>query len=177
MSLLGQVMKMIMLLMSPAAGHIRYELLPGAVLKPGDLIARLELDDPASVTKAQPFEEGFPDLGPPLVLSTSISELFKQALAGAQMILAGKCYICHVCLACRAYCCSLQKFTLVFVLVACLWSCMGMSSRLSGCLQDYRHSTEQFLIARAACKIIGTGQSSASLLWALVAGPPADLWT
>ena len=89
-----QVMKMIMPLMSPAAGRIRYELLPGAVMKPGDLIGTLELDDPASVTKAQPFEEGFPELGPPLVLSTSISELFKQALTGAQMILAGKCHVC-----------------------------------------------------------------------------------
>lgn len=83
-------MKMIMPLLSPAAGHIHYELLPGAIMKTGDLIARLDLDDPASVTKAQPFSGNFPDLGPPLVFSSTVNDVFKQAHTAAQMIMAGK---------------------------------------------------------------------------------------
>lgn len=80
---------MVMMLNSPASGRIHYELLPGAVMKPGDLIARLDLDDPDAVTRAQDYKEGFPELGPPLVLSTNVHELFKQALAAAQHIIAG----------------------------------------------------------------------------------------
>ncbi|KAK9799384.1 hypothetical protein WJX73_008409 [Symbiochloris irregularis] len=84
-----EVMKMIMVLISPAAGRIHYELMPGAVMKPGELIARLELDNPDSVTTAQPFQDGFPELGPPLVSSTNVNELFKQAFSAAQSIIAG----------------------------------------------------------------------------------------
>lgn len=90
-----QVMKMLLTVLSPAAGHVHYKLLPGAVMKAGDLIARLDLDDPASITQAQPFKEGFPEMGPPLVFSSTVNDRFKQALNAAQMIIQGKLYICH----------------------------------------------------------------------------------
>ena len=83
-------MKMIMPLLSPAPGKITYELLPGAIMKSGDLIARLDLDDPDSVTQAQPFEGDFPELGQPQVHSNTVDFRFKQAHLAAQMIMAGK---------------------------------------------------------------------------------------
>lgn len=41
-------MKMMMLVMAPADGIVQYEMLEGSVLNAGDLIARLDLDDPAA---------------------------------------------------------------------------------------------------------------------------------
>lgn len=90
---------MVMPLLTPAAGKIHYELLPGAIMKAGDLIARLELDDPAAVTRAQPFTGSFPDMGPPLVYSSNTSITFKQNLDAAQMIMAGTHrHLCRTCL-------------------------------------------------------------------------------
>ena len=86
---LVQVMKMVMPLMSPAAGKIHYELLPGSIMKAGDLIARLELNNLAAITKAEPFTGGFPEMGPPLVFSSTVNDVFKQAHTAAQMIMAG----------------------------------------------------------------------------------------
>ncbi|KAK2079983.1 hypothetical protein QBZ16_002378 [Prototheca wickerhamii] len=43
-----EVMKMMMTLLAPAAGAVRWEVAEGAALAPGLLLARLELDDPAA---------------------------------------------------------------------------------------------------------------------------------
>jgi acetyl-CoA carboxylase/biotin carboxylase 1 len=51
----AQVMKMLMPLLSPAAGRIAFQLPEGAVLSAGDLIARLDLDDANAVTADAPF--------------------------------------------------------------------------------------------------------------------------
>lgn len=84
-----QVMKMVMMVYSPAAGRIQYQLQEGAVLKTGDLIATLQLDDPLSVTRAQPFPGSFREMGPPLVFSSTIEHRLTQALTAAHMIMAG----------------------------------------------------------------------------------------
>ena len=80
---------MIMPLLAPAAGHLRPQLLGGAIMKAGDLIARLDLDDPAATSKAQPFTGAFPDLGPPIVFSAGVDVKFSNALNAANMIMAG----------------------------------------------------------------------------------------
>ena len=85
-----QVMKMIMPLLAPAAGHLRPQLLGGAIMKAGDLIASLDLDDPAATSKAQPFTGAFPDLGPPIVFSSGVDVKFSNALNAANMIMAGE---------------------------------------------------------------------------------------
>ncbi len=45
------MMKMMMTLLAPAAGMVHFQLPEGSVLAPGQLIARLDLDDPAAVLK------------------------------------------------------------------------------------------------------------------------------
>lgn len=86
-----QVMKMLMALLTPATGKINFQLPEGAVLSAGDLIAVLDLDDPAAVTAAAPYPGGFPELGPPLVHSQGVDYRFKEAYSAAKMILEGMC--------------------------------------------------------------------------------------
>lgn len=62
-----QVMKMVMPLLAPASGVINFAMAEGCVLAAGDLIARLELDDPGAVVRAKQFNSPFPELGPPQV--------------------------------------------------------------------------------------------------------------
>ena len=50
----AQVMKMLMPLLTPAAGRIEFQLPEGAVLASGDLIARLDLDDAGAVRTLLP---------------------------------------------------------------------------------------------------------------------------
>ena len=82
-------MKMMMPLLSSAAGRVHFHLSEASVLNPGDLIATLDLDDPDAVTKAEPFAKGFPELGPPQVYSSGVDHRFKKSLQDAKMILAG----------------------------------------------------------------------------------------
>lgn len=76
-------------LLSSAAGQLHFQLPESSVLNPMDLIASLDLDDPDSVTKAEPFEGAFPEMGPPQVYSIGVDHRFKQSFYDARMILAG----------------------------------------------------------------------------------------
>lgn len=80
---------MMMPLLSSAAGHLHFQLPESSVLNPGDLIAKLDLDDPEAVTRAELFEGTFPEMGPPQVYSLGVDHRFKQSLHDARMILAG----------------------------------------------------------------------------------------
>ena len=84
-----EVMKMMMPLLSPAAGAIAFVASEGAPLLAGELIATLDLDDPDAVTRAVEFAGAFPELGPPQVYSDRVDHRFNQALHAAKMILAG----------------------------------------------------------------------------------------
>ena len=86
-------MKMFMPLLSPAAGVLHWVLPEGSLLAAGDLIARLELDNPAAVTRAAPFAGAFPPLGPPVLESEGVDAWFTGALQAAQMVMAGACYL------------------------------------------------------------------------------------
>ena len=69
-------MKMVMPLLAPVAGVIRFVAPEGAALSGGDLIARLELDDANAVVRAEPYTGGFPaESGPPVVLSNQVNGL------------------------------------------------------------------------------------------------------
>lgn len=60
-------MKMMMPMLAPASGRIDFLLPEGSVLAAGDVIARLDLDDPASIMKSVAFTGTLPELGPPQV--------------------------------------------------------------------------------------------------------------
>lgn len=84
-----EVMKMVMTLLAPAAGHVHFMLPEGSVLAPGQLIARLELDDPESVCRAEPFEGSFPELGPPVLVADGVGQRFQAALEAAKNVCGG----------------------------------------------------------------------------------------
>jgi len=84
-----EVMKMLMPLLSPAAGAIEFKLPEGSVLAAGDLIARLALDAAHAVERAAPYTGGFPELGPPLIYSQGVDHRFKQAAEAAKGVMAG----------------------------------------------------------------------------------------
>ncbi|KAI9106407.1 hypothetical protein K1719_021935 [Acacia pycnantha] len=84
-----EVMKMCMPLLSPASGVIHFKISEGQPMKAGELIARLDLDDPSAVRKAEPFHGGFPVLGLPTAISDRVHQRCAASLNAARMILAG----------------------------------------------------------------------------------------
>lgn len=83
-------MKMIMPLLAPASGKIRFVLPEGSVMNSGDLIATMELDDPEAITKATPYTGSFPELGPPIVHSEGVDHRFKEAYTACKNVMAGE---------------------------------------------------------------------------------------
>ncbi|XP_054796887.1 acetyl-CoA carboxylase 1-like [Prosopis cineraria] len=84
-----EVMKMCMPLLSPASGVIHFKISEGQPMQAGELIARLDLDDPSAVRKAEPFHGGFPVLGSPTAISDRVHQRCAASLNAARMILAG----------------------------------------------------------------------------------------
>ncbi|XP_031392733.1 acetyl-CoA carboxylase 1-like [Punica granatum] len=84
-----EVMKMCMPLLSPASGVVKFEMSEGQAMQAGELIARLDLDDPSAVRKAEPFHGSFPVLGPPTAVSGKVHQRCAASLNAARMILAG----------------------------------------------------------------------------------------
>ncbi|KAI4337725.1 hypothetical protein L6164_016106 [Bauhinia variegata] len=84
-----EVMKMCMPLLSPASGFIHFKMSEGQAMQAGELIARLDLDDPSAVRKAEPFHGNFPVLGPPTAISGKVHQKCAASLNAARMILAG----------------------------------------------------------------------------------------
>jgi len=84
-----EVMKMCMPLLSPASGVIHVMMSEGQALQAGDLIARLDLDDPSAVKRAEPFDGMFPQTGLPVAASGQVHKRYAASLNAAQMVLAG----------------------------------------------------------------------------------------
>ncbi|KAI0495328.1 hypothetical protein KFK09_025478 [Dendrobium nobile] len=84
-----EVMKMCMPLLLPASGVIHFILTEGQAMQAGDLIAKLDLDDPSAVKRAEPFHGNFPKLGPPAAVSDKVHQRCAASLNAARMILAG----------------------------------------------------------------------------------------
>nr|CAL63610.1 acetyl-coenzyme A carboxylase [Alopecurus myosuroides] len=84
-----EVMKMCMPLLSPAAGVINVLLSEGQAMQAGDLIARLDLDDPSAVKRAEPFEGSFPEMSLPIAASGQVHKRCAASLNAARMVLAG----------------------------------------------------------------------------------------
>ena len=85
-----EVMKMVMTLLAPASGILHHVLPEGSVLVPGNLIARLSLDDPNTVKRAEPCKQQWPsEIGPPVVAPEGAGHRFAAAKEAALNILAG----------------------------------------------------------------------------------------
>ncbi|KAJ4822501.1 acetyl-coenzyme-A carboxylase [Turnera subulata] len=84
-----EVMKMCMPLLSPASGVIQFKMSEGQAMQAGELIARLDLDDPSAVRKAEPFHGSFPVLGSPTAILGKVHQRCAASLNAARMILAG----------------------------------------------------------------------------------------
>ncbi|KAK6940126.1 Carbamoyl-phosphate synthetase large subunit-like, ATP-binding domain [Dillenia turbinata] len=84
-----EVMKMCMPLLSPTSGIIQFKMSEGQAMQAGELLARLELDDPSAVRKAELFHGSFPILGPPTAISGKVHQRCAARLIAARMILAG----------------------------------------------------------------------------------------
>ncbi|GAB2292893.1 acetyl-coenzyme-A carboxylase [Dionaea muscipula] len=84
-----EVMKMCMPLLSPASGIVHFKMSEGQAMQAGELIARLDLDDPSAVRKAEPFRGSFPVLGPSTAISGKVHQRCAASLNAAKMILAG----------------------------------------------------------------------------------------
>ncbi|KAI8011870.1 Acetyl-CoA carboxylase 1 [Camellia lanceoleosa] len=82
-------MKMCMPLLSPASGIIHFLMSEGQAMQAGELIARLDLDDPSAVRKAEPFHGSFPILGPSTAIFEKVHQRCAVSLNATQMILAG----------------------------------------------------------------------------------------
>lgn len=78
-----------MTLLAPASGKIHYQALEGSPLSSGDMIARLELDNPNAAQQITQHMGGFPELGPPLVYSSKVDQKFKVARTEAKSVLQG----------------------------------------------------------------------------------------
>ncbi|XP_062184107.1 acetyl-CoA carboxylase 2-like isoform X3 [Phragmites australis] len=84
-----EVMKMCMPLLTPASGVIHVMMSEGQALQAGDLIARLDLDDPSAVKRAEPFDGTFPKMGLPVAASSQVHKKYAASLNAARMVLAG----------------------------------------------------------------------------------------
>ncbi|KAI8023205.1 Acetyl-CoA carboxylase 1 [Camellia lanceoleosa] len=78
-----EVMKMCMPLLSPTSGIIHFLMSEGQAMQAGELIARLDLDDPSAVRKAEPFHGSFPILGPPTAISEKVHQRCAASLNAA----------------------------------------------------------------------------------------------
>jgi acetyl-CoA carboxylase/biotin carboxylase 1 len=83
-----EVMKMVMALPAGAAGTVHLEKQAGVALQSGDILARLELDDPGSVKRSKPFD-GSIEVGPPESIPNKPHHRFKKLHRTIELVLDG----------------------------------------------------------------------------------------
>ncbi|XP_015754053.1 PREDICTED: acetyl-CoA carboxylase 1-like [Acropora digitifera] len=83
------VMKMVMPLLVSESGCVHYVKNPGAVLEPGSIVAKLELDDPSKVTQAQLYSDQLPEASGAKVKGTRLHQVFRVARENLQNIMDG----------------------------------------------------------------------------------------
>ena len=88
-------MKMVMPLKTTESGTLFYVKRSGAVIDAGSVIATLELDNPALVTKAQLYKGPFPELDVSHPISSQkLNHVHNSYKAILENTLAGK-FLCH----------------------------------------------------------------------------------
>ncbi|XP_063969750.1 acetyl-CoA carboxylase-like isoform X1 [Lytechinus pictus] len=86
-----EVMKMVMSLRVNETGCIHYVKRPGAVLDQGSVVAKLELDDPSRVQKAQLYTGKFPEATNPQNAGLKLNQMFRKTRESVENIMNGYC--------------------------------------------------------------------------------------
>lgn len=86
-----EVMKMVMPLTVSESGCVHYMKNAGAVLEPGSIVAKLELDDPSKVTQAQPYTGQFPETCGAKLKGSKLHQIFHTARENLQNVMDGYC--------------------------------------------------------------------------------------
>ncbi|KAG5269143.1 hypothetical protein AALO_G00198740 [Alosa alosa] len=86
-----EVMKMVMSLNTTDPGHIYYVKRAGAVLEPGCIIARLQLDDPSRVQRAELFTGTLPQIQSAALQGEKLHRVFHHTLDHLSHIMNGFC--------------------------------------------------------------------------------------
>ncbi|XP_048240447.1 acetyl-CoA carboxylase-like isoform X4 [Haliotis rufescens] len=84
-----EVMKMVMELRATETGCIHYVKRPAAVLDPGVIVARMQLDDPSRVQQAQLFTGTLPTPQNPALHGDRLHQVFQRARIQLENIMAG----------------------------------------------------------------------------------------
>mmetsp|Transcript_33149 Transcript_33149/g.80536 ORF Transcript_33149/g.80536 Transcript_33149/m.80536 type:complete len:2346 (-) Transcript_33149:253-7290(-) len=84
-----EVMKMYIALVAPEDGKLVHCKPEGAILEGGDLIAKLELDDPSSIQTATLFSGNFPKVGPPQPIGEKPNLRLEMAILRLTRLLSG----------------------------------------------------------------------------------------
>lgn len=84
-----EVMKMYLTLPAPESGTIAIVKPAGSALEIGDVVARLELDDPTKVRRSEPFKGSLPAYGSPQALGSKPHQVFNAALENVELLLRG----------------------------------------------------------------------------------------
>jgi acetyl-CoA carboxylase / biotin carboxylase 1 len=85
-----EMMKMIVTLHAPLSGIIKFQMVAGSAIKPGDILAHLDLDDPSQVKRAETFEGKFPEKKSKLFLKPH--QMLQQSIQEVKTLLAGYDY-------------------------------------------------------------------------------------
>lgn len=84
-----EVMKMYLTLSTPESGRIRLLAPEASSIEIGDVIARLELDDPSKVRRAELFHGHLPNFAPPQALGSKPHQQFVSAKRDVTLLLRG----------------------------------------------------------------------------------------
>ncbi|CAL8348024.1 unnamed protein product [Lota lota] len=86
-----EVMKMVMALMVQEAGRIHFVKRPGAVLVPGCVVARMELDDPSAIHLVEPNTAPLPPQQPLPIVGEKLHQVFHSVLDNLGKVMDGYC--------------------------------------------------------------------------------------
>ncbi|PWA19506.1 hypothetical protein CCH79_00006981 [Gambusia affinis] len=86
-----EVMKMVMTLTVPQSGCIHFVKRPGAVLEPGCVTARMELDDPSSIHRVELNTATLPPQQPLPMVGEKLHQVFHNVLENLVRVMDGYC--------------------------------------------------------------------------------------
>uniref|UniRef100_A0A4W5MK54 acetyl-CoA carboxylase n=1 Tax=Hucho hucho TaxID=62062 RepID=A0A4W5MK54_9TELE len=86
-----EVMKMVMTLTVVESGCVHYVKRHGAVLEPGCVVARLELDDPSNIHPVELNTASFPAQQPLPIVGEKLHQIFHMVLENLVKVMAGYC--------------------------------------------------------------------------------------
>ncbi|XP_053509729.1 acetyl-CoA carboxylase 2 isoform X6 [Ictalurus furcatus] len=86
-----EVMKMVMTLSAPESGRVHFVKRPGAVLEPGCVVARIDLDDPSTIRPVEMNTQPLPAQEPLPVVGEKLHQVFHSVLENLMKVMDGYC--------------------------------------------------------------------------------------